>query len=87
MTVLYVSVTGRSLPMSIVAPDAPKGSRVRFAQPVWSDDDPRLLDIEQRLPADHLARQIAQTVDRLDLAKLRAAYRGSGDDPYPGLSS
>ena len=53
-------------------------SRPRFASPPWQDLDPRRLELEQRLAADHLARRLDEAVDRLDLSAFRDAYGRSG---------
>ena len=50
----------------------------RFAQPPWDEHTPRWQEIDQCLPADHLARQIDQVVEELDLAGLFATYHGRG---------
>jgi transposase len=50
----------------------------RFAEPPWDEHTPQWQEIDQCLPADHLARQIAQAVDELDLAGLFATYTGRG---------
>jgi transposase len=55
----------------------------RFAAPPWADDDPRRLDLDSCLEADHLARRLDRAVDRLDLTALHASYGGTGSDPYP----
>jgi len=55
----------------------------RFQASPWHDCHPGKLDLEQRLPPDHLARVIDQAVARLDLTGLRAAYHGTGSDAHP----
>ena len=60
-------------------------SRPRFASRPWQDLDPRRLELEQRLAADHLARRLDEAVDRLDLSAFRDAYGRSGSAAYPGL--
>ena len=40
----------------------------RFAELPWDEHTPRWQEIDQYLPADHLARQIDQAVEELDLA-------------------
>lgn len=70
--------------MSVVAPGLPRGTaRARFQGTPWPDEHPQRLELSRRLPADHLARQVAAAVDRLDLAPLLARYAGTGTDPYP----
>jgi transposase len=53
-----------------------------FAPPPWADDDPRRLELAQRLPDDHLARRIEQAVARLDLRVLWQSYAGTGSLPH-----
>jgi transposase len=50
----------------------------RFAEPPWDEHDLRRQEIDQSLPADHLARQIDQAVMELDLAGVFATYTGRG---------
>jgi transposase len=50
----------------------------RFAEPPWDEQAPRWQEIDQSLPADHLARQIHEVVEELDLAGLFATYSGRG---------
>jgi transposase len=50
----------------------------RFAEPPGDEHDLRWREIDQSLPADHLARQISEVVERLDLAGLFATYTGRG---------
>ena len=49
-----------------------------FAEPPWDEHDLRWREIDQSLPADHLARQIDQAVAELDLAGVFATYTGRG---------
>src|SRR2546430_2172799 len=55
----------------------------RFRTPPWTDGHAQRRQLEQRLPADHLARAIDRAVGRLDLAALRATYRGTGSPAHP----
>jgi hypothetical protein len=48
--------------------------RPRFAFSPWQDLDPRRLELEQRLPPDHLAPRLDIAVDRLDLSALSCWY-------------
>jgi transposase len=41
-----------------------------------------LSESPEELPMDHLAREVAAAVDRLDLAELFASYRGQGSLPH-----
>ena len=67
----------------MLAPVQPAGKPARFRPPPWHDDHPERRRLDARLAPDHLARQIDRLVDALDLSALRAAYAGSGSDPYP----
>jgi transposase len=49
----------------------------------WHDQHPERLALEQRLPAEHLARRLDLAVARLDLHDLLASYGSSGSAPYP----
>lgn len=53
-----------------------------FAPPAFGDQDPRRLALEQRLPADHLARRIDRLVEQRDLTGLRDGYAGRGSPAY-----
>src|SRR5436305_8758346 len=68
--------------MPIVAPAGAAG-RAAFRPVPWHDDHPDRLELDRRLPPDHLARRIAAAVDRLDLQPLGAAYAGRGSAAYP----
>ena len=57
---------------------APIGKRDRFAAPPWTTESKQWQAIDQRLPADHLARRIAHAVDMLDLTPLWDSYLGVG---------
>jgi transposase len=50
----------------------------RFAPPPWDHQSPEWLQLEDSLPADHLARVIDEAVDQLDLTPLFASYAGVG---------
>jgi transposase len=51
----------------------------RFAEPPWDEHTLRWQEIDRCLPADHLARQIDQVIEELDLAGLCATYVGRGN--------
>jgi transposase len=57
--------------------------RPPFASSPWQDLDPRRLELEQRLPPDHLARRLDLAVDRLDLSAFRDDYGRTGSQAYP----
>lgn len=70
--------------MSILPRSQPHDTPARrFLRPLWHDDHPQALDLQRRLPHEHLARQIEQAVRRLDLRPLDDCYHGTGDLPYP----
>jgi transposase len=54
----------------------------RFAAPPWDRQSPQWLQIEDSLPADHLARAIDEAVDRLDLTALFDSYLGVGSKAH-----
>lgn len=52
-----------------------------FAPPRWQRSSPQWLQLDQELPADHLARVIDSGVDGLDLTSLVQTYSGRGSKP------
>ena len=50
----------------------------RFAATPWNRTSPERIEIDDTLPADHLARVIDEAVDQLDLTRLFASYAGVG---------
>ncbi|MGO9600426.1 MAG: transposase [Isosphaeraceae bacterium] len=57
--------------------------RPRWVTPPWTASSAPWLDIDRRLPADHLARRIDRLVDQLDITGMRRAYAGRGSAAYP----
>jgi len=55
----------------------------RFADAPWTKESGEWLAIDQRLPADHLARRVEQAVQLLDLEPLLASYLGAGKKALP----
>ena len=55
-----------------------KRATPRFAAPPWDRDHPRWQELDQTLPADHVARQVVGALEDFDLAELRASYSASG---------
>ena len=53
-----------------------------FVTPPWADDDPRRLELGQRLEPDHLARRLDQALTRRDLSPLWHSYGGTGSLPH-----
>jgi transposase len=53
-----------------------------FASPPWDRSSPQWIDIDQRLPHDHLARLIDEAVALLDLQPLLRSYAGKGSKAY-----
>ena len=66
---------------SVVRQKRPR--KASFADPPWNVDDPLWLEIDARIPENHLVRQIDAGVDRLDLSGLWASYSGRGSKPLP----
>ena len=54
----------------------------RFAEPPWPEDSERWRELDEKLPGDHLAREIRAAMTYLDLAPLYRTYRGLGKAPY-----
>lgn len=69
----------RSKPSNVMV--GGRESRILFADPLWDEDHPARKEIDDRIPANHLARQIDMGVDQLDLTALFASYRGHGSKP------
>jgi transposase len=59
-----------------------KSAGLLFVPLPWQEGTAGLQALADELPADHLARQIAQAVDRLDLTEFLASFRGQGSLPY-----
>lgn len=55
----------------------------RFTRPPWSEQTPRWREIAQSLATDHIARQIKEAIDEVDLTVLQDTYAGRGSKPYP----
>ena len=54
----------------------------RFAQPPWPEKSERWRELDEKLPGDHLAREIRGAMTYLDLVPLYRTYRGLGKAPY-----
>lgn len=54
---------------------------VVFAAPPWDESSPEWQAIDRRLGVQHLAREIAQAVEQLDLSGLEGTYQGRGSQP------
>ena len=52
----------------------------RFARPPWTKNSTPWRQIDAQLSEDHLARQIDQAVELLDLTPLFASYLGVGKE-------
>jgi transposase len=57
--------------------------RDRFAVPPWTKESAEWQALDQRLPADHLARQVDRAVAMLDLGPLFDSYLGVGKKALP----
>jgi transposase len=62
---------------------AVEGKRERFAAAPWTKESEAWQALDQRLPADHLARRIAHAVEMLDLGPLFDSYLGVGKKASP----
>jgi len=58
------------------------GKCVCFADPPWDEDSPCWQELDQDLPANHLARLVVEQLKVLDLSALFATYLGTGSRPY-----
>jgi transposase len=54
----------------------------RFAEPPWNQSSPPWQRIDARLPSHHVARQISEIVDQLDLGSLFGSYWGRGSKAH-----
>jgi transposase len=52
--------------------------REHFAAPPWTKESEEWLTLDQRLPADHLARRVDRAIEMLDLSPLFDSYLGVG---------
>ena len=59
-----------------------KSQGVLFVPPPWQERSSALQALADELPPDHLARQIALAVERIDLKEFLASFRGQGSLPY-----
>lgn len=50
----------------------------RFAEPPWTEHSKAWRDLDEKLPPDHLAREVRDAMIHLDLAPLYRTYRGLG---------
>ena len=63
----------------------PDGNRAigRFIDPTWNEQSEEWLQLDARLPPDHLARRIDRVVQCLDLTPLIDSYAGVGRKALP----
>jgi len=54
----------------------------RFSEPPLNEQSDEWLHLDERLPSDHLAREIDQMVERLNLSMLAKSYAGVGMQAY-----
>src|SRR5258708_5989635 len=54
----------------------------RFAEPPWTELSDRWRELDEKLPRDHLAREIRDAMPHLDLTPLYCTYHGLGKAPY-----
>jgi len=76
---------GPRLPL-VTLPTDPNPAKLhsnhRFAPPPLDRNSPDWQRLDAKIPDNHLARQIDQAVDQLDLTALFNAYKGRGSTPY-----
>jgi hypothetical protein len=63
-----------------LSPDAK--TSVCFAPPPWNKRSQPWRNLDEKLPHDHLAREIRDAMPLLDLAPLYRTYRGVGKAPH-----
>jgi len=63
-----------------LTPDAKRSAR--FAESPWTELSERWRELDEKLPGDHLAREIREAMTDLDLAPLYRTYRGLGKVPH-----
>ncbi len=66
----------------IVDPTSNANSFARFTQPPWNEHSQRWLELDEKLPPDHLAREIRGAMTLLDLTPLYLTYSGRGKVPH-----
>ncbi len=66
--------------ISDLSPDAK--TCARFADPPWTEHSESWRDLDEKLPPDHLAREIREAMIPLDLNPLYRTYQGLGKTPY-----
>ena len=54
----------------------------RFSEPPLNEQSDEWLHLDERLPLDHLAREIDQMVARLNLSSLAESYANVGKKAY-----
>ena len=54
----------------------------RFAAPPWTQQSERWRELDEKLPGDHLAREIREAMSHLNLEPLYRTYRGLGKVPH-----
>jgi len=75
-----MSIVALSLPLVCAATLPPAVGR--FAAPPLARDSGDWQRLDQKLPLDHLARQIDRAVAQLDLSALFASYAGTGSQAH-----
>lgn len=52
--------------------------KARFAVPPWNQEHPRWKELDERLPQNHVAREMVAALGHLDLSSLFETYSGRG---------
>ena len=63
-----------------LSPDAK--TAVCFAPPPWNERSEPWRTLDEKLPHDHLAREIRDAITLLDFAPLYSTYSGVGKAPH-----
>jgi transposase len=59
----------------------PSRKRVKCQDPPWNENSSEWILRDREIPEDHIARQIVEAMESLDLSPLYESYSGSGSDP------
>ena len=63
-------------------PTSDAKTSARFAEPPWNEHSEPWRELDEKLPCDHLAREIRDAMTRLDLTPLYQTYSGVGKVPH-----
>jgi transposase len=81
MSVTFCHPSQEAIEM-ISDPSSTAKTSARFAEPPWNEESESWRQLDEKLPGDHLAREIRDAMSHLDLTPLYRTYRGVGKAPY-----